>query len=196
MPASTVEPASPAAARPGYEVAYDAALDAMAELLRADARAWAERVRRLVELDDLVSIGAAAGSAQFPQLEMAGSWQVSQITADRWLDQALRLSVALPRTLAMLATGDLLVHQAKVLLHRTKHCSEEVARAVEAEVLPAGAALYPSDLASGSTGRSCGSSPTGRRRLRRSSAMPDAAAESGRTFSRPLLDGWRWPAQC
>ena len=39
---------------------------------------------------------------------------------------------ALPRTLAMLERGDLLVHQATVLLHRTRHCTTEVARILRA----------------------------------------------------------------
>lgn len=38
------------------------------------------------------------------------------------------------------------MHQATVLLHRTRNCTPEVARAVEARVLPEGAALVPSDL--------------------------------------------------
>ena len=118
----------------------------MTELLREQARAWAVRVRLLLELDDLSSLGAKAGGALFGPLEMAGSWNVSQITATRWQAEAVRLSEALPRTLALLADGELLEHQAKVLLHRTAHCSVEVARAVEQLVLPAGAQLCPADL--------------------------------------------------
>jgi len=178
----------PAPARPPREAAHDAALDAMTDLLREDARAWARKVRRLVELDDLVAVGAKAGRAQYPQLEMAGSWNVSQITADRWQQDALRLTVALPRTLEMLTAGELLEHQARVLLHRTRHCTEDVARAVEAEVLPDGALLYPSDLAK----------QVDRAVLRIESEQAAAAAAEQRhadaaagrrTFSRPLLDG-------
>jgi hypothetical protein len=176
------------ASDPDHATAYGACLDGMAELLRADARAWAAKVRRLVELDDLVAIGAARGTAQFPELEMAGSWQVSQITAGRWQADALRLTIALPRTLSMLEAGELFEHQAKVLLHRTRNCTEAVARAVEDAVLPAGAALYPSDLAK----------RVDRVVLRIESEQADAAAAEQRhadaaaerrTFSRPLLDG-------
>jgi hypothetical protein len=176
------------ASDPDHATAYGACLDGMAELLRADARAWAAKVRRLVELDDLVAIGAARGTAQFPELEMAGSWQVSQITAGRWQADALRLTIALPRTLSMLEAGELFEHQAKVLLHRTRNCTEAVARAVEDAVLPAGAALYPSDLAK----------RVDRVVLRIESEQVDAAAAEQRhadaaaerrIFSRPLLDG-------
>jgi hypothetical protein len=119
---------------------------------------------------------------------MAGSWQVSQITAGRWQADALRLTIALPRTLSMLEAGELFEHQAKVLLHRTRNCTEAVARAVEDAVLPAGAALYPSDLAK----------RVDRVVLRIESEQVDAAAAEQRhadaaaerrIFSRPLLDG-------
>ena len=177
----------PAPSRPPRDVAHEAALEAMTELLREDARAWARKVQTLVVLDDLVALGVKAGQAQYPQLEMAGSWNISQITADRWQQDALRLTIALPRTLAMLATGALLEHQAKVLLHRTRHCTEAVARQVEAQVLPAGAELYPSDLAK----------QVDRAVLRIESEQAAAAAEQRhadaaaqrRTFSRPLPDG-------
>ena len=41
----------------------------------------------------------------------------------------------------------LLEHQARVLLHRTRHCTVEVAQAVEVQVLPEAAPLCPADLA-------------------------------------------------
>ena len=120
---------------------------------------------------------------------MAGSWQIGQLTATRWQWESERMHDALPQTLAMLDRGDLLVHQATVLLHRTRHCTADVARAVEASVLPDGADLVPADLA---------------RRVDRAvlqieseQAAPDAAeqrhadaAAQRHTFAKPLQDGW------
>ena len=63
----------------------------------------------------------------------------------RWQWEAERFHDALPRTLAMLEAGELLVHQATVLL-QPRSCTPEVAREVELRVLPAGAELVPSDL--------------------------------------------------
>ena len=124
---------------------WDVVLDEMSELLREQARAWAVRLRLLLGVEALQArSGAGAG---FAVLEMAGSWNVSQVTAARWLAEAVRFAEASPRTLALLGTGELLEHQAKVLLHRTAHCSVVVARAVEAQVLPAGVGLCPADLA-------------------------------------------------
>ena len=168
--------------------AYGAALDEMSELLREQARGWARQLRQVQLLAHLSRSAAASGVAQFAQLEMAGSWQVSQLTATRWLWEAQRLHDALPRTLAMLDRGALLVHQAVVLLHRTRHCPVEVAQAVEAVVLPAGAGLCPADLA---------------RRVERAVLRIEAeqagaaaaeqrhadAAATRRTFAKPLPDG-------
>ena len=77
---------------------------------------------------------------------MAGSWQVSQLTATRWDLEAEHFELSLPQTLQALEDGVLLVHQAQVLLHRTRHCTEAVAQAVEHELLPVAADLCPSDL--------------------------------------------------
>ena len=139
------DPTAPAADR---EAARDARereqvelLDRVREGLVEESRSWARRVRALRRWAELVPAGES-----FEQLEMAGSWQVSQLTASRWRDEAERLLACLPLTLAALEAGTLLVHQAQVLLRRTRHCSEQVARAVEAEVLPTAAGLIPSDL--------------------------------------------------
>jgi hypothetical protein len=88
----------------------------------------------------------------------------------------------------MLQSGQLLMHQAKVLLHRTAECTAEVARAVEATVLPAAAGLCPSDL----------TRMVDRVRLRIESERADAAeaerqekakAARRRTWIRPTADG-------
>lgn len=167
--------------------AYVATLDAVTALLREQARSWAAQLRLVGQLDTL-SHAARHGTAQFLQLEMAGSWQIGQLTATRWQWESERMHEALPRTLAMLERGDLLVHQATVLLHRTRHCTPEVARAVEAEVLPDGADLIPADL----TRR------VDRTVLRIESEQVDQAAAEQRhaeatsqrhTFAKPLQDG-------
>ena len=146
--ASDPTASDPTAAAAEREAARDARereqvelLDLVREGLVEESRSWARRVRALRRWAELVPPGES-----FEQLEMAGSWQVSQLTASRWRDEAERLLACLPLTLAALEAGTLLVHQAQVLLRRTRHCSEQVARAVEAEVLPAAAELIPSDL--------------------------------------------------
>ena len=147
---AALDPAAsdPAASAAEREAARDARereqvelLDLVREGLVEESRSWARRVRALRRWAELVPPGES-----FEQLEMAGSWQVSQLTATRWRDEAERLVDCLPLTLAALEAGTLLVHQAQVLLRRTRHCSEQVARAVEAEVLPVAAGLIPSDL--------------------------------------------------
>ncbi len=84
-------------------------------------------------------------------------------------------------TLALLETGQLLRHQAVVLLYRTRRCTVEVARQVEAEVLPAAGGWCPADL--------------GRRLdrvlLRIESEQADAARSPGRSWT-----GWGWPVRC
>ena len=128
------------------DAAHNTLLDSVREGLVAEAQAWAVRLRQLRELTRLSGTAHLAAVPQFPQLEMAGSWQVSQLTATRWSDEAERYELCLPQTLEALEVGALLVHQAQVLLHRTRHCTETVARAVENEVLPFASALCPSDL--------------------------------------------------
>jgi hypothetical protein len=120
-------------------------LETVRAALVADARSWA------VQLEQLSALAAraertGAQTRRTLALELAGSWQVSQLTAENWVAQAERFHEALPLTLSMLQDGTLLRHQAVVLLHRTQGSTPEVAAAVEAEVLPAGAGLCPSDL--------------------------------------------------
>ena len=172
---------------PDPDAAYCATLDEVGALLREQARSWARQLRLVAQLETL-AVRARHGTAQFLQLEMAGSWQVGQLTATRWQWESERMHDALPRTLSMLETGELLVHQATALLHRTRHCTPEVARAVEATVLPAGADLVPSDLAR----------RVDRAVLQVESEQADGAAAEQRhadaaaqrhTFAKPLQDG-------
>jgi hypothetical protein len=169
------------------DAAQVAALDEVHALLVADAKSWAARLQHASGLA-LRAERAGAQARRTLALELAGSWQIGQLTAERWLYEADRFQDALPLTLSMLAAGTLLVHQARKVLHHTAECSPEIARAVEAEVLPGGAQLCPSDL-----GRKLD-----RVRLRITSEQVDTAeaerqeAErraSRRTFARPTANG-------
>ena len=177
--------------RPGDLSPDDAAQVASLEAVRgglvAEARAWAARIG---ELSALTTRAERAGTQtrRTLALELAGSWHLSQLTAERWVAEAERFHEALPLTLSMLSRGSLLAHQAKVLLHRTLPCTAEVAAAVEREVLPIGAALCPSDLAR----------EVERVRLRIETERADPAdaerqeaerAGSRRIFARPTEDG-------
>ncbi len=110
------------------------ALDAVHTALPADGRSWAQQVRATARL---VAAASASGSADrsFVELEVAGSWSVSQATATRLMVEADQLTTCLPATLAALEAGALLCHQGRVLLQVTRSCAPAVARQVEAEVL-------------------------------------------------------------
>jgi hypothetical protein len=169
------------------DAAQVAALDAVRERLVGDARSWAAQIDELTG----IALRAEQSGAQVRRtlaLELAGSWQIGQLTAERWLAEAERLAGALPLTLSMLRSGTLLRHQASVLLHQTASATTEVARAVEAQVLPAGAGLCPGDLRR----------RVDRVRLRIESEQQDPAdaecldahkAAGRRTFARPTEDG-------
>lgn len=81
-------------------------LDGVQVELEAQARSWGRRVRLLQRW-----IGLQSDGERFDQLELAGSWHISQLTATRWLDESERLTTCLPSTLAGLEAGTLLVHQ-------------------------------------------------------------------------------------
>ncbi len=125
----------------------DRALDAVRARLEADARSWAAQVRATAQLLRAARTGGGADRA-FVELEIAGSWSVSQATATRLLVEAEQLTDSLPATLALLERGELLVHQARVLLHVTRNASSELARLVELEVLTVDdlAGTCPADL--------------------------------------------------
>ena len=127
------------------DAAQVASLEAVHAALVAEAQSWAARIAELSALSARACQAGAQTRRTLP-LELAGSWRIGQLTAERWLAESDRIVEALPRTLSMLAAGTLLEHQAKVLLHETADSSPEVAQAVEAQVLPAGAELCPSDL--------------------------------------------------
>ena len=121
------------------------ALGTVRASLQAEAKAYA------VQLAELAALGwraqQAGGSARRSlPMELAGSWQISQWTAERWLSEAEWFTGALPLTLGLLGEGRLLKHQAVVVRQELEACTAEIAGKVEAEVLPAGAELCPTDL--------------------------------------------------
>jgi hypothetical protein len=71
-----------AEARAAYEAAQNAALDDGRAVLVLDAVAWTAQMDRLVEM---VRGAERAGERRYLPMELAGSWQLGQITASRWL---------------------------------------------------------------------------------------------------------------
>lgn len=103
---------------------------------RVDAARFAEDADRLVELAVLSRrLFGADGVERYLSMDVAGTLRVGQQAAARRLSEAERLHTALPRTLARLRTGRLLVPQASVLLHETGACSDAVAADAERRVL-------------------------------------------------------------
>ena len=130
-----------------FEQVVDAALDDVRATLRDDARSWARQLRATAALTAAARAGGGADRA-FVELEIAGSWSVGQATATRLMVEAEHMTACLPATLALLETGGLLVHQARVLLHLTRAADPELARQVELEVLAVDdvEVLCPADL--------------------------------------------------
>lgn len=120
-------------------------LDQLAADNAAQARDFAARVRRLAELAAIAE-DDASGVEQFVEMELAGTVRKGRVAAANELKDAVRFVEALPLTLDLLAAGELFVHQAQVLLSVTENCPQEVARLVEARVLPDCAELAPPDL--------------------------------------------------
>jgi hypothetical protein len=178
------------------EQVMDEALDAVRAALQTDARSWAAQVRTTARLADAARAVGGADRA-FVELEVAGSWSVGQATATRWLVEAEQLTTSLPQTLAALEAGELLVHQARVLLHVTRACDPGIARRVEAEVLATDgvAGLCPADRGRWRRGCCCGWSPRPSGPTWQSSGTPTrppcAAPGAGRTVT-----GWGWPGRC
>jgi len=174
------------------------ALDALAGAQRAEAIGWAERIAEVARLAELSEQERkVSGTPQYLVLELAGTCRVGQGTASRWLAEAQHFVQALPLTLSLLASGELWVAQARVLLSETFDCEAETARLVEADLLPRAAELCPSDLRR-----------KVRARVRRFESDRDAAAAARhgeavsaaeqrlanaraarRTFTRPGTDG-------
>ena len=123
---------------PLTEPEQNALLDALLVAARADARSFAAQAGALVQLNNLAAREELELSrvAQFPVLELAGTLLLSQQALSSRSAEAQRLVSVLPRTLAALAGGELLVPQAKALLEVTKNTAPPVASRVEAALLP------------------------------------------------------------
>lgn len=113
--------------------------------LVADAQSWARQLTEIATMAWRAQIAGGSALRELP-MELAGSWQISQLTAERWIGEAERFRDALPCTLQLLGEGRLLRHQALAVRQELDPCTPEVAQATEAEVLPAGAGLCPTDL--------------------------------------------------
>jgi Domain of unknown function (DUF222) len=170
-------------------------LDALAAVDADAARLFARRVDLLAALDAAAAATEReTGREQFTVLELAGTCGLGQGKAQDLLAEALHWTECLPATLALLRTGGLLVHQAQVLYAVTQHCSAEVCRAVEAQVL--------ADLAADPAGIE-GTCPADLRKTARrilltveaqegpaAVADREATARAGRrVWARPDLDG-------
>ena len=141
-------------------------------------------------VDEAARAGGGADRA-FVELEIAGSWSVGQATATRLMVEAEHHDRCLPATLALLETGGLLVHQARVLLHLTRAADPALARQVEPEVLAVDGieAMCPADLralASRVLLRLEAEADAGRERAEQRHA--DAAAQR-RTWAKAEQDG-------
>src|SRR5687768_17239375 len=86
------------------QAAQVVSLDAVTADLVADAQSWA---RQLGELAALAARAERAGpqTRRTLALDLAGSWRVGQLTAERWLAEAERFHDALPLTLSLLGDG-------------------------------------------------------------------------------------------
>ncbi|TAL21637.1 MAG: HNH endonuclease, partial [Frankiales bacterium] len=152
--------------------------------LQDEARTYALQLAELAAMAWRAQKAGGAVRRELP-MELAGSWQISQWTAERWLGEAEWFTGALPLTVQLLGEGRLLKHQAIAVRQELEACSADLASKVEAEVLPAGAGLCPTDL---------------RRELKRvrlriereqQTAEQAEVAKAGRrrTWTRPTEDG-------
>jgi hypothetical protein len=125
----------------------NAALDALIDLQRADARSFAAQCRALVALDTLSEQEEkATGLPQFLVMEVAGSCRLGQHAATSRLLEADRLVNGMPLLLAALEDGRVFVPQARILLGETGSCSPEMLQRVDAVVTPQAEELASTDL--------------------------------------------------
>ncbi|MDT7571297.1 MAG: hypothetical protein QOE05_1471 [Actinomycetota bacterium] len=125
----------------------NAALDALVELQRADAKSFAAQCRALVALDSLsAQEERATGLPQYLVMEVAGSCRLGQQAAASRLLDADRLVNGMPLLLAALEAGRVFVPQARMLLGETGSCSREMLPRVDAVVTPQAEELASSDL--------------------------------------------------
>jgi hypothetical protein len=125
----------------------NAALDALIDLQRADARSFAAQCRALVALDSLSEQEEkTTGLPQYLVMEVAGSCRLGQQAATSRLLEADRLVNGMPLLLAALEAGRVFVPQARILLGETGSCSPEMMQRVDAVVTPQADELASTDL--------------------------------------------------
>jgi hypothetical protein len=125
----------------------NAALDALVDLQRADARSFAAQCRLLVELDALsAKEEKATGLPQYLVIEVAGSCRLGQTAAGSRLLDADRLVNGMPLLLAALEAGRMFVPQARIMLGETGSCSREMLKRIDAIVTPQAEELASTDL--------------------------------------------------
>jgi hypothetical protein len=165
----------------------DADLAAVAELDRAEARAFAARAEVLARMLRSASAKALGwdGSAPWAGLvmEVAGTSRVSQRTAENRLGDARHLVDHLPATHAAMSVGDVLVPHALVLISETLTSTADVCAEVEQRVLAAAREDTPAQF---------------RKRVRKAVMEADAvaaeqaherAAQDRSTWVKPAPDG-------
>jgi hypothetical protein len=116
-------------------------------------------------------------------MDVAGSCDVSQLTASSWLDDAEHLVHRLPGTLALLEAGELLLPQAQVLITETRGLSAEACAQVEERVLPTAVRRTPARLRD-HVRRAVLALDAEQARVRASAARTDR-----RVWSKPAPDG-------
>lgn len=117
---------------------YDAALDELAALQVTQAAAFAAQARVLARLAARTTRDGWQGEAPFDSLvlDVAGTCHLGQLAASSRLTDGEHLVVRLPATLDALETGQLLVHQAQVLIGETRSLEPAVCAEVERRILP------------------------------------------------------------
>jgi hypothetical protein len=125
----------------------NAALDALVDLQRTDARTFAATCRALVELEGMSEQEEqATGLAQYLVMEVAGSCRLGQQAATSRLLEADRLVHGMPLLLAALEAGRIFEPQARIVLSETQSCSWELLPRVDAIVTPQAEELASTDL--------------------------------------------------
>jgi hypothetical protein len=125
----------------------NAALDALIDLQRADARSFAAQCRALVVLDALSEQEEQVTAVpQYLVMEVAGSCRLGQQAATSRLLDADRLVNGMPLLVAALEAGRVFVPQARILLGETGSCSPEMLQRVDAVVTPLAEELASTDL--------------------------------------------------
>lgn len=128
----------------------DADLEQVAQSQRVQAQAFAAEAVVLARLFRQASDRKEGWSGRAPWaglvLEVAGTVQVSQRSAESRIADAAHLVEMLPRTLAALQSGALFVPHARTIIRETSVCSADVCAEVERQVLATASACTPAEL--------------------------------------------------